>query len=488
MRVSPAGSVVSVWILTTASFLSTADAQGVRGDARLTVGVFEYRTTLKKSVNADSVGGQGVLRVLPDGTVVSCPDGVDCSWYEPGPKSVAAPMTQELRLTAWSNVQGLSARAHLRSRLGSDGFWPGSLRELEALDVHVSWERRRLRLKAGRMQRFSGLGLHYFDGGAVLWKQSRALSMEMYGGRSRGRTVNQPRTGELLGAVEELPPQVGSVLLGGELWVQLGKRFDAALIYQRELQTDRRGLYSERLGINALWRGSAFTLEGEMQYDWALSELNRLRLSALVPVSLRTILRANAKQVRPFTELWTIWGAFSPVAYRELEASGSWKPSALWSLAAGTAYRKYQDTQKSTTFLNVSDDGWRGNLSAGYAEGLWRARGRYTFYSGYGVGQGSLDLSAGRTVGSGYLGLFAKGSREVLSYRVGSSLLGGIGVEGRTSLGSVDVNLNAGVYRHEYEDRPSYTGFSQFRTFLAAVYSFGSEPQARVRTRGRALQ
>src|SRR5262245_17948730 len=104
------------------ALVGPAAAQGIRGDVRITGTYLDFVSVMADSLDAALVPGSGITRELPDGTVVTCIPGGDCYWYRGGSKESATTLLQDLRVTAWPGVTGISGRVEARGRFGSDDF------------------------------------------------------------------------------------------------------------------------------------------------------------------------------------------------------------------------------------------------------------------------------------------------------------------------------------------------------------------------------
>jgi len=464
----------------------TVFAQGVRGELSATASYVEYRTVVRESIPESQVPGDGVTRVLEDGTVVTCVPGGDCYYYRAGDVNDASPITQDLRLTAWPGYRGVSAKVHLRGRYGSDDFWPRSSQEFEALTAYVDFERRQYRVRAGRQPRASGLGFHRFDGAAVLWRGLGPLRVEGFVGRSLAGALNQYRSGDLLADADEFAPDKGSTLWGAEGKLRLGRRFSGSLLYQRELRTDGDDLYTERLALDSRWVGPGFVAEVSADYDVAFDEFNEARLRLKRPVTRTVYLSGQIRHYEPFFDLWTIWGAFSPVGYDEGRLSAFWEPRPGLSLNAGGSYRDYQDTNVGAEIAPIDGDGWRAHLGACWVRREWLAAGTYSLYTGYGADKSSLDASVGRNFGPRYyLGVYGSGTQQFAEYRFGDGGTFGGGFEGRVKVRNTSLDLGLGVYRQTFDNRPGYDDYNQVRGRLGVTMGFGTEPVARAAGYGK---
>jgi hypothetical protein len=466
----------------------SAGAQGVRGDFRVSASFLDYLTVVRRSLPESEVPGNGSSRVLPDGTVVTCIPGLDCYWYEAGVVQSGNSIVQDLRLTVWPGARGISGRVDLRGRYGSDGFWPENDREFEVRNLYLDFERPVFRVRAGRQVRTAGLGAYSFDGAALLWRGLETFRVEGYAGRSLGRTVNQARTGSLLAETEELPPDDRSDLLGIEGRLRLGRDFSGSLLYQREIREDRASLTSERMALDARYTRPSLTAGFSAAFDVAYAHFNEARLEVTGRPSPTLSLTGTVRHYRPFFELWTIWGAFSPVGYNEIRGAALVQAGRRWALDFEAAYRDYEETNAGAEFLPVIGDGWRGTAGASYAGGGWETRVSGTAYRGPGGYRGTLDLSGGREFpGGAYAGLFASGTQIFAEFRIGENQMHGAGVEARVPVGWVSLDGRAGLYRHSFEDRPGYDDYNQFRGRLGLTATFGTEP-AVPRNKGRGIE
>src|SRR5262245_9882084 len=231
-----------------------AGAQGLRGEVGATAALVEFRDVRRDSLPAALVPGTGIVRTLPDGTVVTCIPGGDCYWYAGGSLQRAHPFTQDIDVVAWPGLRGVSARVHVRGRYGSNDLWPRHAQELAALVAWVELERTAFRVRAGRQEHRGGLGTEVFDGAAVLWRQFARWRVEAFVGRSLVDALLQPRTGFLLHDADELAPDEASTVWGLETRLNLARQLAASVLYQRNIRNDRVALYSERMAVDVSWR------------------------------------------------------------------------------------------------------------------------------------------------------------------------------------------------------------------------------------------
>jgi hypothetical protein len=463
-----------VTALLLSGFAVPAAAQGVRGEVRITATYLDFLSVVRDSLDESLVPGSGITRELPDGTVVTCIPGGDCYWYRAGGKESATTLLQDLRLTAWPGVTGLSGRVEARGRFGSDDFWPRTNKEFEVRALYADFERANYRLRAGRQTRHGGLGQYPFDGGAFLWRGFGNVRLEAFAGRSLARTVLEPYTGSLIADSDALPPDKGAAVWGLEAGGHISA-LSGSLQYQREIRNDRAGLYSERMSADARWGAKPVVTEASADFDLATLEFNEAMLRARHAFTRQWFALGEVRHYHPFFELWTIWGAFSPVGYNEGRALLHWAPRAGLFLQASAAYRRYEATDAGTSFLPVENDGWRPAATAMWSSGVWDATASYTAHIGFGAFRSSLDVSGGRQFGRDvYLGAHATGNQQFNEFRFGDGRTYGAGLLGRVTRASVSVDGDVGWYRHTYDNRPGFSDETQFRGRLALGWQFGT--------------
>lgn len=451
-------------------------AQGYRGEVRLEGGVFQLRPLERDSLPERRVQGTGLRRRLPDLTVVDCTPGEYCRWYRSGSVEDVSVITQEVHAVAWSAVQGLSAHAQLRGRIGTSAAWPRSEQRVEALSAYLNYDRGRYRIRAGRQYRTSGLGVYNFDGLSLLWRGFEPLRLEAYGGWSLGRGLNAPRSGDLLAAADEFAPDDRGLVFGGEIGAHWRRTVSGTLAYQREIRTDLDALYSERLAFDATALAGPLDLDVSAVYDLAFAQFNRARLRASVPLPRGLRLTLEGRHRTPFFELWTIWGAFSPVGYNEGSVSLGWRAAGTGvRLQAGGGYRAYDQTRAGTDIVPIRDDGWRAFGAAGWTDSRWYAGGSYEAEIGFGSTRQGGDANLGYLFGNGArIGLRATSTRTFGEFRLGEQRLTGLAVDGGFRAGRLRITGSGGIYRLTLDEAPAVTDWTQLRTYVSMAYVFGT--------------
>ena len=448
-------------------------AQGYRGEVRIGTGYLEARPFVRDSLPESEVSGAGQRRRLENGTVVTCTLGEFCRWYRGGGVESFFVTTQDLMATGWTRIQGLSGRVHLRGRYGSDAFWPQSSQEFEVVSAYADYDRSDYRARVGRIYRTDGLGYYNFDGASFLWRGWSPFWVEIYGGWSLPRGLNVPRSGDLVSRADALAPDDRGFIVGAEAGGRWGRILSGRISYQREIRTDRLA----RAFVDRT------VLDLSAEYDWTFEQLNELRLRVNTPLLWGFEAVAEARHHSPFFELWTIWGAFSPVGFNEGRVSLAWAEADLGlRVQAGGAYRDYEETDAGPADSNLRDDGWRGFIDASWQKDGWFAAGGYRAEAGFGAARFGGDLRAGRTFGDGIY-LSARGSltQTFGEFRLNEQLVSGIGLDGSVRLGDLSLNGGAALYRIEARERPDEEDWTQARVYSSLSYAFGMDPGRRAR-------
>lgn len=455
-----------------------ARGQGYTAEVAVRASHIELRGLERDSLPDDQVPGEGLARALEDGTIVTCTPGDFCRWYPSGPVQGVALVTQDVRISAWPGIQGLAAHVHARGRYGSDGFWPRSDQEAELVYGYVSYERGDVRARAGRQFRVNGLGYYNFDGASVLWKRFDPIRVDVYGGWSLARNLHQPHTGSLLEDADEFAPDDRGWIVGVDLTARWRRALSGALTYQREIRTDRLALYTERVAGDVALRYSRISVDLSADYDLGFQEVNEAKLRAAAPLPHGLEAMAQVRRYTPHFELWTIWGAFSPVGFDEARGSLAWSvPGTALRLEAGGARREYEETDAGARFVGLDQDGWRGFGKAAWRWRSWFVDASYRADRGSGAARYGGDASVGYDFGGGsWIAARATSTQSFSEFRLGEQVTGGGGVDGALSLGDATITGSWAMYDLTYEGRLRVEDWTQQRAHLGVSYRFGSEP------------
>jgi hypothetical protein len=461
---------------------SAAQTLGVNGKARTYVSYLNVRDMVQDSVLAAAVPGEGSQRALTDGTRVSCSDDW-CRYYRSGDDVGMVPFLQDFELNAWSGIQGLRGYTHLRFRqpYGDGEFWPRMNSQIEALSAYLEYRRGQYMLKAGRIWEATALGFYNYDGGSFQYRFPTQLEVNVYGGLSLVRGLNQLHHTDLIGSVESLAPREDAYLFGVHARWRPHSMLATSFTYQQETTTNEGDLNSERIAGNARLSIDRATIDLELKYDLAAETTNLARLALSTPIVGGLRASGEVRRYAPFFELWTIWGAFSPVGYDEVMARADWRsPRGCLSARGYWSYRTYGDTETTELegTLPVESDAYRMGIGARYAfNGNFNIDGEYRHDVGFAASRSGGDLTLQRSFGTGqYLALRGTLFDSFSEFRVGSGRVLGGGLEGSMPVGSARIQASAMFYNHEQTDQPQVLDLNQTRLNLVLEIPIGGDP------------
>jgi hypothetical protein len=201
------------------------------------------------------------------------------------------------------------------------------------------------------------------------------------------------------------------------------------------------------------------------------------------------------RQHRPHFDLWTIWGAFSPVPYHAVNASVHVRPVRALELRGRWERYAFSNTQTQTPLVDVDDDGWRLGVGVAYSPApAWRFDAGYREEYGPGASSNGFDGSVA-WLPMPTLSLTGYGStlERPLEFRFDEASVDVVGLDAEWSPGS-RLRLAVGGARYwETRDRPDAAAFdwSQTRLHARVTLLFHSEADAfrlppALRTRPRA--
>jgi len=476
-----AGIGWGVALLLAAPAAGAAQEYLVRIDSR--VQTVAYRGVQLDSILAtDIVPGPGGGPGTPDGYAAHCVTGSQyCSFYRAGPELNGAPWTTNADLTAWGfGVTGLSlhANARLAVDLGSTKVWPGTDPAGQLFEAYAEYANSYLTGRLGRQIERGRLGYTGYDGGRLTLRIGGiGLAATGYFGLGLARATALPVTSDVLSPLDDFQPTERQIVGGGALDWAVPKA-DARLEYQRQVDPKTNFFVSERAAFSATLRPiRGWSLTGGTEYDldygwWGTSELtlNHTRRWGGGSVGVR--------KYRPYFDLWTIWGAFSPVPYHGVNGSLWLAPVRRLRLRGAIESYKYDDTEASAPLVQTVDDGlrWTAGASIDILKGLTMDGGyRHEFGSGAASQgfDGNLSYTPVRA-----LTIMAEGGHLVrpLEFRINDPELTWYGL-------SADLRaterLRIGLAALRYDEnrrRPDASGIEWSQTRLRASFSwlFGS--------------
>jgi hypothetical protein len=464
---------------------SAALAQGVRVGGVTTVQTLDIRALVDDSVPVGLATGTGPYRSLADGRLVRCVEGEPfCRYRTSGSRELVAPVVQDLRAVAWGFGEGISVQAHVRARGslgGGEATWPRASDTFDALEAFLEVDRGPAVVRLGRQWAVGGLGIHNYDGASLRWTSARR-QLEVFGGRSLVAGLNEPLTGPELGSVDDLPPDEDGWLIGLDARTPIGARGSAGVTWQRVIRADRGALYSDRIGAGGSWWIAGSVVNSSLAWDVSGRQLNDARVE--LTRSLRPGLSASvqAMRQRPFFEAWTIWGAFSPVAFDEVRSSVEWQNvDRSLTVDLRGALRRYEETNAGLESTPLE----RGGFRAG-AGGEWAPHERWLLFSDYdidiGFGASRSDVIAGARWmpdESRWVGLSASTLQHIYEFRVGTGRITGLRIDaGARVSASTRVVADAALYAHRLRNGAATPDWSQRRFSLRLEWTAGEDPGA----------
>ena len=361
---------------------SVAEAQGyqLRFDTRA-------QTAAYRGVRPDSVLAADVVTAptgglqTADGFYVRCPPGSTfCFFFRPGAYRQGGPLVSSVDLTLWGlGVRGLSSRINGRAGvdLGESDVWPGTEPAVQLLEAYAEYTTRRGTARGGRQLITNRLGIAGLDGGRVIVRAGAGFEAEGYVGLGLARATALPISSAVLNPLDDFQPRERQWVAGGAIgWT--GRRGDVRLDYQREVERESRQFAAERVAVSGELRPvEQWSLVAGFEYDLANTWFGNAD-AMLRYASRRITASVGVRQYRPHFDLWTIWGAFSPVPYHAVNAAVWIRPLEGLELRGRGERYVYSPAEVETPLVDVDHDGWR--LGAG---ATFRLDEVWTFDVGY---------------------------------------------------------------------------------------------------------
>jgi hypothetical protein len=453
-----------------------ARAQGYRLRLDTRIQSVSFRGWALDSIPAgDTVSTPGGGPASPDGYAVQCRAGASyCTFFRPGPERSSQPLTTTADLTMWGlGVAGLSL--HGLARLGADvsgaDHWPGADPAFQLLEGYAQYARRRVTLRLGRQVVASRLGTTGFDGAGVALRAPRqGLDAQVHVGWGLARGSALPVTSPAANPLNDFQPVARQLIAGaGAGW--RGKDAEARVEYQREVDPKTDKFVSERVALQAAVRPhERVSITAGADYDLAFGWWGSAE-AALRYADRRVRTQVGVRRYRPHFDLWTIWGAFSPVPYHSADASLS--VVAHRRFTARARYERYAfDATEAVTplFEGAETGGWRWELGGTLTPAAgWTVDGGYRAEYGPGAASagfaGSVAYQPSRRLSVTLLGSSVK---RPLEYRFNEAVVRMVGIDAEFEASTV---LRLGVSASRYDeshDRPDAAAYDWDQLRLAA--------------------
>jgi hypothetical protein len=459
-------------------------AQGFRVTGSSVAHYVELRPVIEDSIPDSLATGSGFVRETSTG-LVGCPEGQSwCYFYRSADRAHTVPMTHDVEVSGWGLGQGVSVYTHIRARANLGGvseLWTRESDRFTALSAYVELDRERWMARAGRQWLTSQLGVNNFDGVSLALRSRRSLTIDGYAGSSLIQGLSEPPTSDALAAADVLPPDVRGIVVGATARWRATPTLGLGAEYQRELRSDRAGLYAERIAVDAAIVVGDASVTANVQGDLASTAVNEVRLRAARPLSARITGGVEVVHSTPFFPLWTIWGVFSPVGYNEARADARWQSEdRRLALGASGGYRRYQDTHTGVGFLPLRDDGWTIiGTGAWTLDREWEITGSYRRDIGFGASKSDGNAGVRWQRGDGaWLGVTGTATQNIFEFRLANGYLVGASIDGALPI-TPDVRLaaQAGIYRQMAANTPSTTvNWSQRRALVRVEWAAGRDP------------
>jgi hypothetical protein len=461
-----------------------APAQEWRGRAFTRLEYVEARPLARDSVPVTATMGEGRRRLVGD-TVVSCPAGsAHCFFYRPEPTQSTTPLVQDLDLSGWGfGVEGLRVYLSVRGRVafGGEAFWPRADDHFDVLAAYAELDRGGYRLRVGRDARWSGLGFYGYDGASAFVRVlGGRVSLEAYGGWGLERGLPEPVTSRALASLEEFQPRDRNLLFGIQGSARPLPGASLAATYQREIETDRSGLASERTALDAEWTPAAhLRLRAYADYDLAVGRWGKARVAAGWNPWRRVYVEARVYRYRPVFSLQTIWAAFDPTPYGGWGVTLAVRPAPAFSVELDGERRDYGDTGADVPFHVTTDRTWRASARA-----RWTPADRFEVAADYRLlftFGAALSAGTARARAEPWPGwaIEIRGSafQQLEEFRVGEGRVWSVGAEVERRSRAAALWASADRYRHDRRGAGAVDpDWTQLRAALGLALYLGREP------------
>ena len=270
--------------------------------------------------------------------------------------------------------------------------------------------------------------------------------------------------------LDDFQPLARQIVAGGGAgWRSSGA--EARVEYQREVDPKTDKFVSERLALQGAVRPhERVSLTAGADYDIAFGWWGSWD-AALAYADGRLRAQVGLRRYRPHFDLWTIWGAFSPVPYRAADAAVSLVAHRRFTARARYERYEFDDAEAATPlFQGAESTGWRwvvgGTLTPATA---WTVDGEYR--AEFGPGAASAGFAGNVAYApSRRLSVAVRGSSitRPLEYRFNEAVVRTFGIDAEYQA-STAVRLGVSASRYdESHDRPDAAAYDWDQLRLAA--------------------
>jgi hypothetical protein len=467
---------------------SAASGQGVRINGVTTGRFVDLRPFVYDSVPRTTVvDSSGLLFRTNTGLTVTCVSGrAFCRYLRSADRISTLPVTQDVEATAWGFGTGLSAHAFVRAReaLGDNpSEWPRADDRFDVLTAYLEADLDRWRARAGRQFENSALGFRNFDGVSATVRANPAINAQAYAGWGLAQGLNEPITSQEIGRFDDLPPDSRAFVVGGSLRYRQSVRTSASVEYRRDIRTDRASLYAERVALTASQLLGATSIDGVLVYDLASGVVNDGRVRGSLGLASGSSVSVELRHYQPFFELWTIWGAFSPVGYDEARGTVAWSTARTGlSVEAFGGWRRYEEAHVAGFSPEpLRGNGWNvGATVAWQAAPAWSTMASFASEIGFGASRTDADASVvWEQSRDRFIGARVSAYQTIYEFRVGTGRVFGAGVDGGIRV-RPDLRLLGDVmfFHQRTTNAGPVTNWGQRRAMLRLEWTVGNDAGA----------
>ncbi|HEV8599464.1 MAG TPA: hypothetical protein VGQ69_08905 [Gemmatimonadales bacterium] len=305
--------------------------------------------------------------ISPDSFAVTCFGDDFCRFYRPGPVRRGIPASASADLSMWGlGIRGLSVRMNLRmlGDLSGDRLWPGTAPALRLVEGYAEYVRGGLTARAGRVIEQGRLGSSGggLDGAQATLRLERLnLTIGGYLGWGLARGTILPVTSPAVNPLLDFQPGSRQIVAGALAGMHLPVGSLEAE-YRREVDPGTDYFVSERAALSLQARPAA-RVRVVAGADYDLAQGRPGSAEALLSYTGHNVWGTlGARHYRPFFDLWTVWGVFSPMPYNAMNGSLALRPIGPLLLRARGEWFRYDAAEISAPGVTLEDRGWRWAL------------------------------------------------------------------------------------------------------------------------------
>lgn len=326
----------------------------------------EFRGITPDSIAEGSarIGSSGGLE-SPDGFAVECIGDGYCRFYRPGALATGAPASIGATLSLWGlGIPGLSIRANVRALTDLSGapVWPGTSPTLRIIEGYAEYIHEGITAQIGRtieFGRLASVGTSGLDGARITWRPAATgFEFGAYGGWGTARGTILPVTSPAVDPLADYQPSSRQIVIGLLAAAHL-PGLDVQTEYRRELDPLTHYIVAERAAASLhATPVHRVGITAGLDYDIAQAQLGSADASVTYTNTAVSGTLA-ARHYRPFFDLWTVWGVFSPVPFNGVSAAIAITPMSKVQLRSRVEWYRYDNADVNAAGLSWKEQGWR---------------------------------------------------------------------------------------------------------------------------------